>query len=240
MSWCHQGTSHYLYQCCPSTMTPYGIIRSQWVKHSETSTFHQKKMNITTRAKDMAINISTRGNAICSVYFHQRSWQHYHESLSFCCLDQFMFLHIDFDQNFSEVCSWECNWQYVNIWLGNALLPNDSMPWSKSDLTTCSVENSHRSVDPRPSTLEEDRELLVDFSLISCLWFKIQGMRTYKFFATEFSNTDHMVSPDHNELTGSWPHGLEMLFYKLYIAGSSQVCCIFNIMPLSQPGLMYS
>ena len=45
-----------------------------------------------------------------------------------------------------------------------------------------SVGNSHRSAGPRPTTLEEDRELFVDFPLILCLWFEIQGMRTYNIF----------------------------------------------------------
>ena len=36
-----------------------------------------------------------------------------------------------------------------------------------------SVGNSHRSTSPRPTTLEEGRELFVDFSSILCLWFEI-------------------------------------------------------------------
>ena len=31
MAWCHQATSHYLCQCWPSSMSPYGITRAQWV-----------------------------------------------------------------------------------------------------------------------------------------------------------------------------------------------------------------
>ena len=31
MAWCHQATSHYLSQCWPSFLSPYGIIRPQWV-----------------------------------------------------------------------------------------------------------------------------------------------------------------------------------------------------------------
>ena len=30
MAWCCQGQSHYLSQCWPSFMTPYGITRPQW------------------------------------------------------------------------------------------------------------------------------------------------------------------------------------------------------------------
>ena len=31
MAWCHQATSHYLSQCWPRSMPPYGITRPQWV-----------------------------------------------------------------------------------------------------------------------------------------------------------------------------------------------------------------
>ena len=31
MTWCHQVTSHYLNQCWPRSMIPYGITRPQWV-----------------------------------------------------------------------------------------------------------------------------------------------------------------------------------------------------------------
>ena len=32
MAWCHQATSHYLSWCWPKSMSPYGMIRPQWVK----------------------------------------------------------------------------------------------------------------------------------------------------------------------------------------------------------------
>ena len=31
MAWCRQATSHYLSQCWPRFMSPYGVIRPQWV-----------------------------------------------------------------------------------------------------------------------------------------------------------------------------------------------------------------
>ena len=31
MAWCHQATSHYLSQCWPRSMPPYGVTRPQWV-----------------------------------------------------------------------------------------------------------------------------------------------------------------------------------------------------------------
>ena len=33
MAWCHQATSHYLSQCWPRTLPPYGVTRPQWVKY---------------------------------------------------------------------------------------------------------------------------------------------------------------------------------------------------------------
>ena len=31
MAWCRQATSHYLSQCWPRSVSPYGVIRPQWV-----------------------------------------------------------------------------------------------------------------------------------------------------------------------------------------------------------------
>ena len=32
MAWCRQATSHYLNQCWPGSLPPYGVTRPQWVK----------------------------------------------------------------------------------------------------------------------------------------------------------------------------------------------------------------
>ena len=32
MAWCRQATSHYLSQCWPRSVSPYGVTRLQWVK----------------------------------------------------------------------------------------------------------------------------------------------------------------------------------------------------------------
>ena len=37
MAWCRQATSHYLNQCRPSYITPYGVTRPRWVKNSSMS-----------------------------------------------------------------------------------------------------------------------------------------------------------------------------------------------------------
>ena len=33
MAWCHQAPSHYLSPCWPSLLSPYDVVRQQWVKH---------------------------------------------------------------------------------------------------------------------------------------------------------------------------------------------------------------
>ena len=38
MAWCHQAISYYLNQCWPRSMSPYAIIRPQWVNHSGAET----------------------------------------------------------------------------------------------------------------------------------------------------------------------------------------------------------
>ena len=34
MAWCRQATSHYLSQCWPRSLSPYGVTKPQWVKIS--------------------------------------------------------------------------------------------------------------------------------------------------------------------------------------------------------------
>ena len=89
--------------------------------------------------------------------------------------------------------SWNTSYLYVLIWNVKVLflILTHIIQWQSptcSDMRT-SVGNSHRSASPRPTTLEEDREIFVDFSSILCLWIEIQGMRTYNFFDW-VSNTD--------------------------------------------------
>ena len=45
MAWCRQATSHYLSQCWPSSLSPYGVTRPQWLKepgHQETQYWPNK------------------------------------------------------------------------------------------------------------------------------------------------------------------------------------------------------
>ena len=38
MAWCRQAASHYLSQCCPRSLSPYGVTRPQWVKKDKLNT----------------------------------------------------------------------------------------------------------------------------------------------------------------------------------------------------------
>ena len=38
MAWCRQATIHYLSQCWPSSMSPYGITRPQWIDMASATT----------------------------------------------------------------------------------------------------------------------------------------------------------------------------------------------------------
>ena len=40
-AWCRQATSHYLSQCWPRSLSPYGVTRPQWVKEIRCYTLDQ-------------------------------------------------------------------------------------------------------------------------------------------------------------------------------------------------------
>ena len=40
MAWCCQATSHYLSQCWPRSLSPYGVTRPQWVDSLNTGKFN--------------------------------------------------------------------------------------------------------------------------------------------------------------------------------------------------------
>ena len=51
MAWCHQATSHYLNQCWPRSMSPYGITRPQWVNVMREERLRQRKRDKAAVAK---------------------------------------------------------------------------------------------------------------------------------------------------------------------------------------------
>ena len=44
MAWCRQAASHYLTQCCPRSLSPYGVTRPQWVKYKLASHKNRKSV----------------------------------------------------------------------------------------------------------------------------------------------------------------------------------------------------
>ena len=47
MAWCPQATSHYLSQCWPRSLPPYGVTRLQWVNQQLTMTWPKSVFTIT-------------------------------------------------------------------------------------------------------------------------------------------------------------------------------------------------
>ena len=46
MAWCRQATSHYLSQCWPRSLSPYGVSRQEWLKHWKARTRWHSTGNI--------------------------------------------------------------------------------------------------------------------------------------------------------------------------------------------------
>ena len=55
MAWCSQATSHYLSQCWPRSLSPYGVTRPQWVKFIEENMPHQGFFSLYDWAKSQPI-----------------------------------------------------------------------------------------------------------------------------------------------------------------------------------------
>ena len=46
MAWCYHATSHYLSQCWPRSLSPYGVTRPQWVNIVYLKTFYTERILI--------------------------------------------------------------------------------------------------------------------------------------------------------------------------------------------------
>ena len=85
MAWCHQATSHYLTQCWPRFLPPYGVTRPQWVKWvimAPTSTrdlFHWCLMHHNSNLMENLFHShSIPGNDITTKFAHMTAWLWYH------------------------------------------------------------------------------------------------------------------------------------------------------------------
>ena len=54
MVWCRQATSHYLSQCWPRSLLPYGVTRPQWVKSTkcDKTESNKRRSRLVQRAQD--------------------------------------------------------------------------------------------------------------------------------------------------------------------------------------------
>ena len=64
MAWCHQAPSHYLNQCWPRSVMPYGVTRPQWVKKwkwnwTQPNCLHSGR-NPTRKVNSLALSFCTR------------------------------------------------------------------------------------------------------------------------------------------------------------------------------------
>ena len=70
MAWCHQATSHYLSQCWPRSLSPYGVTRPEWVKErpvdSSPSNGHQGDIALFILSSDWVYKPQRRKERECT------------------------------------------------------------------------------------------------------------------------------------------------------------------------------
>ena len=57
LAWCRQATSHYLSQCWPRSMSPYGFTRPQWVNTSRKNCWHNNTLRLRQNGDHFAEDI---------------------------------------------------------------------------------------------------------------------------------------------------------------------------------------
>ena len=118
MAWCHQATSHYLGQCWPRSMSPYGVTRPQWV--------NLLLMNWMRLYQIFFIQI-----AVCVPQTSRRSPLVYCKVFWYCCLTQVVknqiihviyswndiaFAWISMKNSTKHKCNVDCQFVAVRIW----------------------------------------------------------------------------------------------------------------------------
>ena len=71
MAWCRQATSHYLSQCWPRSLSPYGFTRPQWVENKYRTRIcccelHKKQNIWWLNAKHIDGSVQTCSNSIAN------------------------------------------------------------------------------------------------------------------------------------------------------------------------------
>ena len=109
MAWCRQATSHYLSQCWPSSLSPYGVTRPQWVK--------------------VGINHTTARSGVCNRYV---TFQIVGNSRISSLFDRFIPLHITIKNKSQEIEV--VDFLYLNtIYLNSMDMRTDTFPYWMKD-----------------------------------------------------------------------------------------------------------
>ena len=66
MAWCRQATIHYLSQCCPISLSPYGVTRLQWVNNETGRGFGFRLVN--TGVSVLIALVNTQGGIINGIF----------------------------------------------------------------------------------------------------------------------------------------------------------------------------
>ena len=74
MAWCRQATSHYLSQCWPRSVSPYGIIRAQWVNGKKN--YVHRKHNSCPDANFVSTLVWGSNWKYINIWDNQMGWQH--------------------------------------------------------------------------------------------------------------------------------------------------------------------
>ena len=77
MAWCHQATSHYLSQCRPRSMSPYGVTRPQWVKIRVPMIISSHVCLVSLKITPLQVKMMACNNDNCCSINSALTWQQY-------------------------------------------------------------------------------------------------------------------------------------------------------------------
>ena len=103
MAWCCQATSHYLSQCWPRSLSPYGVTRPQWVNSLWPSNTIWRHRSGSTLAEIMACCLTAPSHYLnqCWCLINEVVW-HSSES-SFRAIAQAVILYNEFENHTFEI-----------------------------------------------------------------------------------------------------------------------------------------
>ena len=100
MAWCRKATSHYLSQCWPRPMSPYGVSRPQWVVSSDLLLFMYENILLILNSSDAADGIFQLWGSIPCLLMrwllkspgHQQTWYWLCKTDNMCCCSRVNFV----------------------------------------------------------------------------------------------------------------------------------------------------